>query len=67
MKQYECFWGDGYRGADNKSIIEYHDEGFFNSFRGYDEEHIWKIQDLEVGDKADLTCMTGEHWVRRMS
>jgi len=67
MKQFECFWGDGYRDASNKSILEYHDEGFFNNFRGYEDEHIYKIQDLEIGDVADLTEMTGQHWVRRMS
>lgn len=67
MKLFECFWGDGYRNTEDKSILEYHDEGFFNDFRGYSEENIWAISDLDIGDKLDLTYEgTGEHWVRRM-
>ena len=30
MKQFECFWGDGYRNKDNKSLLAYHDIDFFN-------------------------------------
>lgn len=67
MKQFECFWGDGYRDASNKSILEYHDEGFFNNFRGYDDEYIYQIHDMEVNDKVYLTQMGEEHWVRRIA
>ena len=67
MKQFECFWGDGYRNKDNKSLLAYHDIDFFNELVGYDQENIDEINKLEVGDRADFTYMTGEHWVRRIS
>jgi hypothetical protein len=67
MKMYECFWGDGYRGANNMSILEYHPLDYFTENRGYDLDHIQEVNDLKIGDKANFNCMTGEHWVRRMS
>jgi len=67
MKQFECFWGDGYRDASNKSILAYHDEDFFNEDRGYEPHDIEDIKQLEVGQYINLSCVTGEHWVRRMS
>jgi len=66
-KQFECFWGDGYRGDDGKSILAYHDIDFFNELVGYDQENIDEINDLEIGDRADFSYITGEHWVRRIS
>ena len=40
MKQFECFWGDGYRGEENKSILAYHDVDFFNEDRGYKRHSV---------------------------
>jgi len=65
-RQFECFWGDGYRGDDGKSILAYHDIDFFNELVGYDQENIDEINDLEIGDRADFSYITGEHWVRRI-
>lgn len=67
MKQFECFWGDGYRDASKKSILEYHNEDFFNELRGYTPEHIWEVQTMETDDKVYLTLMGEEHWVRRIA
>jgi L-ascorbate metabolism protein UlaG (beta-lactamase superfamily) len=67
MKLFECFWGDGYRGDDNKSILAYHDMDFFTEDRGYEQEYINDIANLEIGDYADFSFVTGNHWVRRMS
>jgi hypothetical protein len=67
MKQYECFWGDGYREDDNKSILVYHLEDFFNHFQGYDDMAVHMIDMLNIGDKLDLTDESGEHWVRRIA
>jgi len=67
MKQFECFWGDGYRGDDGKSILAYHDIDFFNELVGYDQENIDEINNLEIGDRADFSYITGEHWVRRIA
>ena len=67
MKQFECFWGDGYRNKDNKSLLAYHDIDFFNELVGYEQENIDEINNLEIGERADFTYMTGEHWVRRIS
>ena len=67
MKQFECFWGDGYRDASNKSILAYHDEDFFNEDRGYEGNWIERIKALEIDEVFNLNCaMTGEHWVRRI-
>jgi len=67
MKQFECFWGDGYRGEENKSILAYHDIDFFTEDRGYESHDIEDIDQLEIGAYINLSCVTGEHWVRRMS
>jgi hypothetical protein len=66
-KQFECFWGDGYRDKDNKSLLAYHDQDFFNVLVGYDEKMISDIDDLRVNEKLNLNCITGEHWVRRIA
>ena len=67
MKQFECFWGDGYRDASNKSILAYHDLDFFTEDRGYEELMIGNIHDLKVNEVLNLNCVTGEHWVRRIA
>lgn len=66
MKQFECFWGDGYRDRDNKSIMSYHDEDFFTEERGYEERWIDQIEMLRVDEILNLNCITGQHWVRRI-
>ena len=66
MKKFECFWGDGYRGEDGKSILAYQDQGFFDLLKGYSEDDIWKIDGLEVGEYAEFQ-ESGDHWVRRIS
>lgn len=66
MKKFECFWGDGYRDIDNKSIIAYYDESFFTEDRGYSEEEIKEINSIAIGDYADFQ-ESGSHWVRRMA
>ena len=65
MKLFECFWGDGYRGADNRSILAYHDQDFFNEDRGYSIEDLELIDYLQVGEYAEFK-EGGEHWVRRI-
>jgi hypothetical protein len=65
-RQFECFWGDGYRDKDNKSIMSYQDIDFFNELVGYDELMIERVNDLRVNEKLSLNCITGEHWVRRI-
>ena len=66
MKQFECFWGDGYRDEDNKSMLAYHDEDFFTEDRGYGEVEIDMVKSLDVNDYAEFSCITGNHWVRRI-
>lgn len=66
MKTFECFWGLGYRGDDNKSIMAYHDEDFFTNERGYGDMECHMVSTLEVGDQLDITDICGEHWVRRV-
>jgi hypothetical protein len=66
MKNYECFWGTGYRDADNKSIMAYHDEEFFTEDRGYSELLITWVKGLEIGEQVDISDISGDHWVRRV-
>lgn len=67
MKTFECFWGDGYRADDGKSILAYHDQDFFTVDRGYDLIDIERLLSIPVGEVMDFNCITGEHWIRRMS
>jgi hypothetical protein len=64
-REYECFWGDGYRHSDGRSIIEYHDLHFFNENRGYSFIDATKISLLQVGEYAEFQ-ESGDHWVRRI-
>lgn len=66
-KLFECFWGDGYRGDDNRSILAYHDEAFFNDERGYSPMEIDWVKGLEVDDLITIDDATGDHWIRRIS
>jgi hypothetical protein len=66
MKLFECFWGDGYRGPDNRSILELHNNEFFNADRGYEQNDITDILELEINEIVNLDCVTGQHWVRRI-
>ena len=66
MKTFECFWGDGYRDSENKSIFTYHNLDFFNADRGYGDMECHMISTLEIGDELDITDISGEHWIRRV-
>lgn len=65
-KQFECFWGNGYRGEDDKSILAYHDQDFFTEERGYEPKEIECIKNLYIGEDYVFSSPFGEHWVRRM-
>ena len=45
-KLFECFWGAGYRGDDDKSILAYHNQEFFTEDRGYEPKEIENIKNL---------------------
>ena len=65
-KLFECFWGAGYRGDDDKSILVYHNQEFFTEDRGYEPKEIENIKNLSIGEGYDLPSVFGDHWVRRM-
>lgn len=65
-KVFECFWGNGYRDDEGKSILAYHGEEFFNEDRGYDNEEINSIKNLEIGEDYVFYSPFGEHWVCRI-
>ena len=66
-KQFECFWGDGYRATDNKSTLKWQNENFFTEENGYEKRWVDHIHSLDVDEVFNLDCaMTGEHWVRRI-
>ena len=65
MKLFECFWGDGYRGANNMSVLELHNDEFFNEDRGYSIADLKLIDSIEIGEYAEFQ-ESGDHWVRRI-
>lgn len=65
MKLFECFWGDGYRGANNMSVLELHTDEFFNEDRGYSKSDVESIDTLQIGEYAEFQ-ESGDHWVRRI-
>jgi hypothetical protein len=64
-KEYECFWGEGYH-QDNRSILQWHDIEYFSEERGYHPHDVENIRALNVNQSLNLSCITGEHWVRRV-
>lgn len=64
-KEYECFWGEGYR-HDNRSTLAWHDIDFFREDNGYQADDIEDIKNLDINESINLSCVTGEHWVRRV-
>lgn len=65
-KMFECYWGDGYRDDEGKGMLAYHDEDFFSIDRGYEQSDINDISELRIGEPVNLSCVTGEHWVKRI-
>jgi hypothetical protein len=66
-KEFECFWGSGYRDDDLKSTLAYRPIEFFNIDNGYEPKDINNIKDLSVGEGYDLDGVFCEHWIRRIS
>lgn len=64
-KIFECFWGEGYH-QNNRSILEWHDLEFFSEERGYHPHDVENIRALRVGQTLNQSCITGEHWIRRV-
>jgi hypothetical protein len=65
-KEFECFWGAGYRKDDLKSTLAYHPVEFFNTDNGYEQKDINSIGNLYVGENYDLDGVFCEHWIRRI-
>lgn len=65
-KEFECFWGAGYRGDDNKSTLEYHPLSFFSEENGYSKREIDCISNLVVGEGYEFNSVFQEHWTRRI-
>jgi len=64
-KEYECFWGEGYH-QDNRSILQWHGIEYFSEERGYHPHDVENIRALNVNQSLNLSCVTGEHWIRRV-
>jgi hypothetical protein len=64
-REFECFWGDGYRSEVAKSILAYHDIDFFTEDRGYWNDDIHKVKHLIIGETVRFD-ENGDHWVRRI-
>jgi hypothetical protein len=69
-KIYECFWGEGYY-QNNRSHLEWHEVDlneaeFFTEDKGYHPHDVENIRALDIGQSLNLSCITGEHWIRRV-
>ena len=64
MNKYSCYWGEGY--GNNKGTVELHTIDWFHENIGYDAAAIKAIKQLEIGETADLTDLSGQHSVTRV-
>ena len=61
-KVYIATWGEGY----SHQTTEEHTLDWFNEDKGYDEEQEFILDDLEIGETADFSCISGVHTVKRI-
>lgn len=61
-RKFNCSWTNGY--DPHGEVV---DGNWFKDDRGYDDEHLEKIRDLEVGETADLSDLSGTHVVVRLA
>jgi len=67
MKLFECFWGEGYRDASNRSLLELKTIDFFTEDRGYDSISVKGIEGLNIDEVCIFNEDGNDHWVRRIS
>lgn len=60
---FSAYWGFGY----GNPHVEEHPLSWFSDDRNYDFESRAMLQSADVGDKIDLTDLSGEHFVVRIS
>ena len=63
MKKFVCFWGVGYNDEGETAIVS--DEWFCND-RGYSDEMIEKVSEMDIHDTVDCTEMGAHHVVLRV-
>lgn len=62
QKRFKAYWGSGYvkTGSKIKPL------SFFNINKGYDENVIYQLDMLKVGQRLDLTDLSGTHTITRI-
>ena len=58
-----CYWGEGY-GIPSHEI---HALQWFTPDCGYSHADIWRMSELAMGEPLDLTDLSGQHYVVRVS
>jgi hypothetical protein len=58
-----CYWGEGY----GQTTHEVHALQWFTPDCGYDHADAWRMSELAIGELLDLTDLSGQHYVVRVS
>ena len=61
--QFLCIWDEGYVDSPKTEI---HEHTWFLERRGYDRCHYDSIIALDIGETADLSDLSGHHWIMRI-
>jgi hypothetical protein len=62
MPKFVAYWGEGY----GISTAEIHPLAWFSEDCGYTPANIWHLSNLKIGESADLTDLSGVHYVMRV-
>lgn len=62
-EKFVCYWRTG---MDNH-VTEIHDAPFFCSDNGYSESDIEILANIHIGESADISGPTQEHYVLRIA
>lgn len=60
---FSAYWGFGY----GQPHVEEHPLSWFSNDRNYTNESRAMLADADIGDKIDLSDMSGEHFVVRIA
>lgn len=58
-----CYWGEGH-GLPTR---EFHTLDWFTPDCGYSHADIWRMSELEINEQLNLTDISGQHFVVRVS
>jgi hypothetical protein len=63
--RYTATWGEGYSPNPGETTSQEVGLDFFHPDNGYSVQDVGRVASLQVGEDADLTDPSGQHWIRR--